>query len=338
MTTALIKYDAACHALAEAKTTDEVLHIRDKAEVMRACARIAKNRDLEMDAAEIRMRAERRLGEMIRAQKETVGLGTPGFRAKLNIGSPRNPMFTIPPSLAEAGIDKHLANSARKYDDVSDDEFEAMIAGWREDIVRANTRVTVNLLRAVERARRDARLAAKKLTWPRGRWPVIYADPPWRFENHPTGAWAVENHYPTMPLDDICALPVSDIAADDAILYLWVPNAMMEKGIDVINAWGFSYLTDMVWVKPSIGLGQRVRNRHETLLIAKRGNFPPPAPADRPDSVVEAPRGKHSAKPHRFYEIIEKCYPEHPKIELFCRCPREGWAAWGNEVPTANAA
>ena len=338
MSTKLIKYDAACHALAEAKTTDEVMHIRDKAEGMRAYAKMAKNREMEMDAAEIRMRAERRLGEMIRAQKETVGLGSPGFRAKLNIGSPRNPMFSFPPSLAEAGIDKHLANCARELAAVPEEEFEGMIAGWREDIVGANTRVTTNLLRAGERARRDVKLDAQTSPWAEGRYPVIYADPPWRYDNHPTGDRIVENHYPTMPIEEICALPVSGIATDDAVLYLWATSPLLPYAFQVIEAWGFEYRSSMVWVKPSIGLGYWARTRHELLLIAKRGNFSPPAPADRPDSVVFAPRGRHSAKPHVLYEIIERSHPGLPKIELFCRTPRKGWAVWGNEVPEANAA
>ncbi|MCH9050103.1 MAG: hypothetical protein IIA72_03360 [Proteobacteria bacterium] len=213
-----------------------------------------------------------------------------------------------------------------------------MIAGWREDIVRANTRVTTNLLRAGERARRDVKLGAQTLTWPEGRYPVIYADPPWRYDNHPTGDRAVENHYPTLCVEEICALPVSEIAADDAVLYLWATSPLLPYAFQVIEAWGFEYRSSMVWVKPSIGLGYWTRARHELLLIAKRGNFSPPAPAARPDSVVFAPRGKHSAKPHVLYEIIERSHPGLPKIELFCRTPRKGWAVWGNEVPEANAA
>ena len=331
----LIKYDAACRALAEAKTTDEVMDIRDKAEGMRAYARIAKNREMGMDAAEIRMRAGRRLGEMILAQKETVGLG--GLHqskpAPFSKGARRVPLLNAPPTLAEVGIDKKLSSKAQKLAAVPEDEFEGMIAEWREHIGKANTRVTVNLLRAGERARRDAKLAAQTLTWPEGKYPVIYADPAWQ-----SGDRAVENHYRTMPIEDICALPVAEIAADDAVLYLWATSPMLPEALQVIEAWGFSYLTNMVWVKDKIGRGHWARNRHELLLIAKRGNFSPPAPADRPDSVILFPRGRHSAKPHQFYEIIERNHPGLPKVELFCRTPRKGWTVWGDEVPTGNTA
>ena len=88
----------------------------------------------------------------------------------------------------------------------------------------------------------------------------------------------------------------------------------------------------MVWIKDRIGMGYHARNRHEILLIAKRGALPPPEPGNRPDSVVEAPRAEHSAKPSEFYEILERMYPGVPKIELFSRTSRDGWAAWGFEA------
>ena len=101
----------------------------------------------------------------------------------------------------------------------------------------------------------------------------------------------------------------------------------------VIEAWGFTYRTNMVWVKDKIGMGYHVRNKHELLLIAKRGELAVPNVADRPDSVVEAPRGKHSEKPEVFYEIIERMYPDYPRLELFLRGEaREGWHGWGNEA------
>src|SRR5690606_19179833 len=104
----------------------------------------------------------------------------------------------------------------------------------------------------------------------------------------------------------------------------------------VIDAWGFDYRTCMVWVKDRIGMGYYARQRHELLLIAKRGNFPVPDPEDRPDSVIDAPLGQHSAKPDVVYELIERMYPTvERKVELFARRPRDGWAAWGNQAEVA---
>jgi len=165
-----------------------------------------------------------------------------------------------------------------------------------------------------------------------GVFPVIYADPPWEYDHPISDSRRIENQYPTMSLDEIMSLPVKDIAADDAILFLWVTTPMLEKGLKVLNAWGFDYRTSMVWVKPSIGPGQWVRQRHEYLLIGVRGDIPTPKGEDKPDSVIEAPREEHSKKPEIVYDIIERMYPELPKVELFSRRKRENWAAWGNEI------
>ena len=165
-----------------------------------------------------------------------------------------------------------------------------------------------------------------------GRFPVIYADPPWRYEHVKTQSRAIENQYPTMDLDAICGLPVRDIATDDAVLFVWATSPKLAEAMRVIEAWGFSYRTCAAWVKNKIGMGYYFRQRHELLLVATRGALPVPHPSNRQDSVVEAPLGEHSAKPAIFAELIERMYPEHKRIELFCRSPRPGWAAWGNQA------
>lgn len=166
------------------------------------------------------------------------------------------------------------------------------------------------------------------------RYPIIYADPPWRYELPAMGGTnrSIENHYPTMTLDEICALPVGQIAAEDSLLYLWATAPKLPECLKVIEAWGFEYRTHIVWVKDKIGMGYHARNQHELLLIAKRGEMPPPRPGEQPSSVIEAPRGEHSAKPVVFAETIERLYPEVGKIELFCRSPRLGWSVWGNQA------
>lgn len=165
------------------------------------------------------------------------------------------------------------------------------------------------------------------------RYPIVYADPPWRYENPPIGASnrSIENHYPTMTLEEICSLPVRDLATDDALLYLWATAPKLAECMSVIEAWGFSYRTNMVWDKEAIGMGYHARNQHEILLIAKRGEIPPPAAGTQPSSVYRERRAEHSAKPAFFREMIEAAYPQLPKIELFSRSPHDGWAAWGNQ-------
>lgn len=322
---ALVRYDAACRALAAARDVDEVKDIRDKAEGMRAYARQAKNRELEVDAAEIRFRAERRLGEMMAADK-AAGNSAQGRRTDLGCSE------TQVPTLADAGIDKNLAHRARSMAAVPEAEFEGMVGQWRERVSDETRRVETSLLRQGERARRDEALAKAPTEWPAGRYGFIYADPPWRYEHMISESREIENQYPTMALEEICALPVPEIAADDCMLYLWVTSPHLKQGLQVLDAWGFDYRTSLVWVKPSIGPGYYVRTRHELILVGRRGEAATPNGPDKPDSVIEAPRQAHSAKPPIVYDIIERAYPDVPKIELFCRAPRAGWAAWGNQA------
>ena len=109
-------------------------------------------------------------------------------------------------------------------------------------------------------------------------------------------------------------------------------NSRLQQALDVVRAWGFEYKTNLVWVKPSIGLGSWARNRHELLLVGRRGSFGVPDPEDRPDSVIEAARGRHSQKPFCIYDLLERMYPDASKLELFARTNRPGWTSWGNEV------
>jgi N6-adenosine-specific RNA methylase IME4 len=182
--------------------------------------------------------------------------------------------------------------------------------------------------RKVRRRLRDAELPPAP-PMPDGPFELIYADPPWQLGN-PDGEYAPENHYPTMPFHEIATLAVP--AAPNAVLFLWAVNCRLPQALEVMRAWGFEYKTNLVWVKPSIGPGTWLRNRHELLLVGRRGNFPVPDPEDRCDSVIEADRLRHSEKPLCVYELLERMYPRSTKLELFARKARAGWTAWGNEV------
>lgn len=164
-------------------------------------------------------------------------------------------------------------------------------------------------------------------------YPIVYVDPPWRYEYSPTDNREIENHYPTMTLEEICLLPVAEIATPDSVLFLWTTSPKLAESMQVIEAWGYAYKTCMVWDKERMGMGYYARQQHELLLIATRGSVPVPEPANRPASVIRARRdNEHSAKPAEFYDVIERMYPDLPKIELFARGRRAGWAAWGNQA------
>jgi N6-adenosine-specific RNA methylase IME4 len=124
-------------------------------------------------------------------------------------------------------------------------------------------------------------------------------------------------------------------ADDNAVLFCWATSPKLQDCFELLEAWGFTYRTCMVWVKDRIGMGYYARQQHELLLIATRGSLPVPDPADRPSSVFHGRREEHSVKPAIAHELIETMYPHYRRCELFARAPREGWAAWGNQAGDA---
>ncbi|HRN29016.1 MAG TPA: MT-A70 family methyltransferase [Terrimesophilobacter sp.] len=174
-----------------------------------------------------------------------------------------------------------------------------------------------------------------------GGFRTILADPPWRFANR-TGKVAPEHRrldrYGTMSLDDIMAMRVADIAADNAHLYLWVPNALLPEGIKVMEAWGFRYVSNIVWAKrrkdggpDGRGVGFYFRNVTELVLFGVRGSLRTLQPGRSQVNMIESRKREHSRKPDEQYPLIEACSPG-PYLELFARYAQPGWTAWGNEA------
>jgi N6-adenosine-specific RNA methylase IME4 len=170
---------------------------------------------------------------------------------------------------------------------------------------------------------------------------TILADPPWQFTNR-TGKMAPEhkrlNRYPTMNLKAICELPVRMAAAHPAHLYLWVPNAMLPDGLEVMKAWGFTYKSNIIWHKvrkdggpDGRGVGFYFRNTTEILLFGIRGSMRTLAAGRRQVNIIRSQKQEHSRKPEEHYRIIEACSPG-PYLELFARGPRNGWSSWGNQA------
>ncbi len=171
---------------------------------------------------------------------------------------------------------------------------------------------------------------------PEGKYRVIYADPPWQYGNRSSGDLATRyggasDHYPTMPLDDICRMPVVDYALPNAVLFLWATSPMLPDALAVMSAWGFQYKTSFVWDKVRHNFGHYNSVRHELLLVGTRGSCTPDASVLF-DSVQVIERNGHSEKPVEFRTIIEALYTWGPRIELFARRRTDGWDAWGNEL------
>lgn len=161
------------------------------------------------------------------------------------------------------------------------------------------------------------------------RFGTIYADPPWVYDNQGTRA-ATGNHYGGLTVDELCELPIKDLAARDAHLHLWTTNAFLFDCQRIFDAWGFEFRSSFVWVKPQMGIGNYWRNSHEFLLTAIRGD------AKRFNdhglmSWLECDRSRHSEKPFIVRDYIRRASPG-PYLEMFARTPADGWTCWGNEI------
>lgn len=166
---------------------------------------------------------------------------------------------------------------------------------------------------------------------------IIYADPPWRYRRS-AGEGVAENHYPTMDIEKICALPVAELAAKDSVLFLWATFPMLPEALRVINAWGFTFKTvAFVWLKQNrkaqswfYGLGFWTRGNAEICLLATRGH--PKRQSNSVHQFIISPIEGHSKKPDEAREKIIQLVGDLPRVELFARQTPPGWAVWGNEV------
>jgi N6-adenosine-specific RNA methylase IME4 len=193
----------------------------------------------------------------------------------------------------------------------------------------------------LEAAQNLARFTAGK------KFATILADPPWQFQNK-TGKIAPEHkrlsRYSTMTLEDICTLPVEDVAAPTAHLYLWVPNALLPEGLEVMKAWGFKYKSNVIWHKirkdggsDGRGVGFYFRNVTEVLLFGVRGKNARTLPPGRSQvNMMQTRKREHSRKPDEQYDLVQSCSPG-PYLEMFARGERAGWDVWGNQADESYA-
>jgi len=219
---------------------------------------------------------------------------------------------------------------ARENDDIVSRAavFDAIRTQRREDKKQA-VQQRIDEHKAVQTGTVDIRTTDRKYN-------IIYADPPWKYWDG--GDKNQSLHYTTMTIDEICDLPVKDIAADDCVLFLWVTYPVLPDVFRVIEAWGFKYSTAaFVWVKknkhqdtPFFGNGSWTRANSELCLLATKGNV---IRLDASVSqVVESPIEEHSKKPDIVRDLITRLVGELPRVELFCRNPADGWDVWGNEA------
>ena len=185
----------------------------------------------------------------------------------------------------------------------------------------------------VQVRREKAKENVKEAPQIEGKYRVIYADPPWKYGNNMPDTFVEQaDHYPLMTVQEICDMPIKDIAEDNAVLFLWVTSPILEESFQVIRAWGFKYKASFVWDKIKHNMGHYNSVRHEFLLICTRGSCQPDV-NKLFDSVVSIERTEHSEKPEYFREIIDTIYPYGRRIELFARKKSKGWDVYGNQIP-----
>jgi N6-adenosine-specific RNA methylase IME4 len=322
-------YDAACRALAKAREVDEVKHILDASIAWAAYAKQSKNVDLLADAAEIRSRAERRLGQLMAAQRDTVGLnrGMAGGAVRTSSGLFENPLDDRA-TLGEAGIDHNLAHRARSAAAIPEAQFEQIIAESRARINDEADRLNRKIINAAARSKtKDTAVAI-----PEGRFGCIVIDPPWPTEKieRDVRPNQVGFEYPTMTEAELADFDIGALAADDCHLFCWTTQRFLAMALRLLDGWDFNYVCTFVWHKP--GGFQPVRLPQYNCEFALYGRLGAPRFVNTKSffTCFEAPRREHSRKPDEFYDMVRRTTIE-PRIDIFSREPREGFAQYGNE-------
>lgn len=303
--------DEAQQLLAEAETVADAKGIRGRAEALRAFARQAGlGLEAQNRCAEVRLRAERRGGEMLASDP--------------NLGTGKDT------TLVSFGLTPNQSSRWQQIASIPEDIFEEYVA----EAFRAKRELTSS--GALKLAKRLAAADKPDPTSAPGighvdadaatEFPTIVIDPPWRYNNVATRG-AAEDHYPTMSQDELRALELP--SATNAHIYLWVTNSFFEDAFELLRCWGFTYKTCLTWCKPQIGMGNYFRSTTEHVLFGVKGRQAT-LRNDVPTHFI-ADRTRHSAKPESFYDLVESCSPG-PFLEMFARRRRFGWSVWGNEA------
>ena len=309
----LVKFDEMKHAIQECYEVDEIKLIRDKAEAYRyALIQAKQSPEYIRKAEEIKLRAERRAGELL---KEIIKPGNPQLSQPTTIEK-----------LPDFGITRDQSANWQKIASIPEETFEEYLHTSKE----------ITTSGAIRIAQKTERENISTPALPEGKYRVIYADPPWDYGEHAQHGkkeqkTTLASHYASMSNEELCSLPINDLTLNDAVLFIWVTSPLLEGVFKIISAWGFQYKTSMVWDKVKHNVGYYVSVRHEFLLICTKGSCLPKS-KKLFDSVQTIERSDiHSEKPAKFYQIIEEMYSP-PYIELFARKERKGWKSWGNAI------
>lgn len=271
--------------------------------------------------------ASRKRSEATKAQPRTeAGEFLPVERVSAQVVQiPEAAKDPTPTRTAKAIASKTNRGTVERLDAISDKRPDLA------DRILTGELKTAQALRIIKKDELDTKLAAL----PTGQFTIIYADPPWSYndkcDDGSVQSGGCENHYPSLTLSELKVLDVRSMSAPDSVLFLWATSPLLPDALELAKAWGFSYKASFVWDKVKHNMGHYNSVRHEFLLVCTKGSCTPQV-VTLFDSVQTIERTEHSVKPDEFRSIIDTLYPKGPRIELFARRPAQGWASWGNEV------
>lgn len=321
----LILWDKMKSAITECHSVDEVATIRNQAEAYRYALKQAKESpEVIRKAEEIKLRAERRAGELLKE--------IPREQGKRNDATLSQGDTKLADTLEENEITRQTASKWQKIASIPEDKFENFLSVQKE----LSTAGVLKVASEIKRELRYTEINNIELKTDK-KYRIIYADPPWKYNEvqHVSEGKFQEtilgSHYSSMSISELCDLPVKEITNEDAVLFLWVTSPLLEDSFELIKAWGFKYKTSMVWDKVKHNVGNYVSVRHEFILICTKGSCLPDIKKLH-NSVIREPRTEHSAKPDSVRELIDSIYSKGNKIELFARKKIKDWDTWGNEA------
>lgn len=323
--------------LSSCRDVDEVKAMKDKAEAMRTYARSKGDaEEAQRAAAEIVVRCVRRIGELAPPKPTPQEYG-----ARSRGGKGADPTSRS----ATSGLSRSDLERARAIASVPEEVFEERLAiarkakreVTRNEFIRNGKRADVLESAEKDEAASDPAFYRDLYDAPAGRFRCIYADPPWSYDDEGVPGGGLATQYPSLSLSELKDMDVGRLAHEDgAHLWLWTtwPMIRQRSPHELIAAWGFAWVSEIIWNKVRFGVGRRARVKTEVLIIAERGK--PQFLVDDQDGYLEVARRAHSEKPEEARVIVERCSPG-PRIELFARNVPAGWDAFGNQARRVSA-
>jgi len=327
----LVKWNKAKQAIVEAKTVDEVKSIKDKAEAMRAYAKqVGESLEVQNDICEIKLRAERRMGEMLKESNIK-----PGNKNTLKQFSDSNIVSPSEEKLSDFGIEKHESSRYQKIADLSEEKFEEIIKETKQE----EKELTESLmLKTAKKIEHESKIQKQKEAIERGdiigvegEYEIIVIDPPWQYDDRDKPERGICK-YPTMTQQELMKIDIP--SGENCILWLWTTNSFMKNAYELLDVWGFDEKTILTWHKGNMGMGNYLRNVTEHCILAIKGNVIKEGIINNKNkftTLLFEKKTQHSAKPESFYKMIDEiCVGK--KLDYFARKKRDGWDVYGDEV------